>query len=81
MYAQTKYILEIIQKALEEAGASMDDVVRTRMFVTDISKWQSAGKAHGEFFKHIKPASTLLEISGLVHPDMLIEIEATAIIE
>jgi enamine deaminase RidA (YjgF/YER057c/UK114 family) len=81
MYAQTKYIFEIIEQALKEAGASMSDVVRTRMLVTDISKWEEVGKAHGEYFKAIKPASTMVEISGLVNPDMLIEIEVTAILE
>ena len=81
MYAQTKCIFEIIEKALQEAGASMQDVVRTRMYVTDISRWEEVGKAHGEFFKTIKPASTMLEISGLVSPDMLVEIEVTAILE
>lgn len=81
MYAQTKCIFEIIEDALKKAGASMNDVVRTRMFVTDISLWEEAGKAHGEFFKEIKPVTTMLEISGLIDPDMLIEIEATAIIK
>jgi len=80
MYAQAKFILTKIEKALHEAGARMENVVRTRMFVTDISQWEAAGKAHGEFFKAIKPASTLLEISGLVNPDMLIEIEVTAVV-
>lgn len=79
-YLQTKKCFEIIEKALEEAGASMKDVVRTRMFVTDISQWEEIGRAHGEFFKEIKPASTMLEISGLINPEMLIEIEVSAII-
>jgi len=79
-YAQTKCVFDIIENALNEAGASMADVVRTRMFVTDISKWEEIGKAHGEYFKNIKPASTMVEISGLIHPDMLIEIEVSAIL-
>lgn len=81
MYAQSRCIFEIIEKALKEAGAKMEDVVRTRMYVTDISRWEEVGKAHGEFFKTIKPASTMVEVSGLVSPDMLVEIEVTAILE
>ena len=80
-YEQTKYILAKIESALIEAGASMKDVVRTRMFVTDISKWEEAGKAHAEFFKDIKPASTMVEVSRLIHPDLLIEIEVTAVLK
>lgn len=80
MYAQTKYIFEKMEKALQEAGASMADVVRTRMLVTDISKWEEVGRAHGEFFRTIKPASTMVEISGLINPQMLIEIEISAVL-
>lgn len=80
-YAQTKLILEKIEKALIEAGANLKDVVRTRIYVTDISKWEEIGKAHGEFFREIKPATALVEVSGLVNPDMLVEIEATAILD
>jgi enamine deaminase RidA (YjgF/YER057c/UK114 family) len=80
MYEQTKFIFQKIENALREAGAEMEDVVRTRMFVTDISKWEEAGKAHGEFFKDIKPASSMVEVSKLIHADLLIEIEVTAII-
>ena len=79
-YAQSIFILNTIKKALEEAGANLEDVVRTRMFVTDISKWEEIGKAHGEFFKSIKPATTRVEVSGLINKDMVVEIEATAII-
>ena len=79
-YAQTKFCLQKIEKALIEAGASLSDVVRTRMFVTDISLWEEYGKAHGEFFKDIKPVTTMVEVKSLIDPDMLVEIEATAII-
>lgn len=79
-YAQTKYIIEKIETVLLKAGASLKDVVRTRMFVTDISRWEEYGKAHGEFFKDIKPCTSLIEVKGLIAPEYLIEIEATAII-
>jgi enamine deaminase RidA (YjgF/YER057c/UK114 family) len=79
-YGQTKFILGKIEKALAEAGASMSNVIRTRMFVTDISKWDEMGRAHGEYFKDIKPASTMVEVKSLISPGLLIEIEATAII-
>lgn len=80
-YAQTKVCLEIIQEALTKAGATLEDVIRTRMFVTDISKWEEFGKAHGEFFANIKPATAMVEVSKLIDPKMLIEIEATAIVQ
>ena len=80
VYLQTKYIFQKIEKALEEAGASLKDVVRTRMFITDISKWEEAGRAHGEMFAGIKPASTMVEVSALIDERLLIEIEVTAII-
>lgn len=79
MYVQTQFALQKIEKVVREAGFSMNDVVRTRLFVTDISRWQEAGKAHAEFFQHIKPCTTMLEISKLIEPDYLIEIEATLI--
>jgi enamine deaminase RidA (YjgF/YER057c/UK114 family) len=79
-YEQTKFIYQRIEKILDQAGASMKDVVRVRMFVTDISRWQEYGKAHSEFFKEIKPCNTMVEVSALIEPDYLIEIEATAIL-
>jgi enamine deaminase RidA (YjgF/YER057c/UK114 family) len=79
-YKQTQFILSKIEKALHEAGASMQDVVRTRMFVTDISQWQEISRAHGEYFKDVRPAATMVEIQRLIEPDMLVEIEVTAVI-
>ena len=79
-YEQTKFIIQKIEKVLKKAGASLKDVVRTRMFVTDISRWKEYGRAHGEFFKEIKPCTTMVEVSALIAPEYLIEIEATAII-
>jgi len=81
LYAQTKFILQKVEKSLLEAGAEMTDVVRTRMYVTDISNWEDAGKAHAEFFRTIKPATTMIEVSRLIHPDLLIEIEVSAVIK
>lgn len=79
-YAQTKYIIGKIEAILQKAGASLSDVVRTRMFVTDISRWEEYGKAHGEFFSVIKPCTSMIEVKGLIAPEYLIEIEATAIL-
>lgn len=78
-YAQTRFILEKIEKVLHQAGFTLEDVVRTRMFVTDITHWEEIGKAHGEFFRNIKPATSMIEISSLIDPDYLVEIEVTAI--
>lgn len=80
LFAQTVFIIKKIENALQEAGASLTDVVRTRMFITDISRWEEAGKAHGEFFKEIKPVTTMVEVVKLINDDLLIEIEATAIV-
>lgn len=79
-YEQTKHALAKIEAALVKAGASLHDVVRTRMFVTDISKWEEIGRAHGEFFHGIRPVTTMVEVSRLIGPDLLVEIEATAIL-
>jgi len=79
-YAQTKRCLAIIEKALQDAGATLEDVVRTRIFVTDIGQWEAVGRAHGEVFGEIFPATTMVEVSALIDPDMLVEIEADAIV-
>ncbi len=79
-YTQAKYIFTKIETALKEAGASLDHVVRTRMFVVNVTDWEQIGRAHGEFFVDIRPASTLVEVSGLIDPQMLVEIEVEAII-
>ncbi len=76
---QTEFILNLFQKILEENGFTLSDVVRTRIYVTNINDWEQIGAIHGKFFSEIRPASTMLEVSGLVDPEMLVEIEATAI--
>ena len=77
-YAQTVQVIKNIERALKAFGANLENVVRTRMFVTDISRWEEYGRAHGEFFRDIMPATTMVEISSLINPLMLIEIEADA---
>ena len=78
-YRQTIQIISIAQKVLEEAGSGLEDVIRTRIYVTDISQWEEIGRAHGELFRKIKPATSMVEVSGLIRPESLVEIEFTAI--
>ena len=78
-YLQTKFILEKIAGVLQQAGASLEDIVRTRLFVTDISRWEEYGRAHGEVFRNIKPCTTMVEVSKLIAPEYLIEVEVEAV--
>ena len=80
-YDQTIYILQKIDKAPHQAGDSMQNVVRTRMFVTDITRWEEVGRAHGEFFRDVRPAATMVEVNALISPELMVEIEVSAILE
>ncbi len=80
-YEQTKFVLSKIDKALMAAGATLRDVIRTRMFVTDMAHWEAIGRAHGEFFHDIKPAATMVQVGALISPELLVEIEVTAIVQ
>lgn len=78
-YEQTKYVITKIEKALIQAGGSLDDVIRTRMYEVEINQWGEIGRAHGEFFRDIKPAATMVQVNSLISPELLVEIKVTAV--
>jgi enamine deaminase RidA (YjgF/YER057c/UK114 family) len=80
IYLQTKRCLEIIKKAIEDAGGKINDVIRTRVYLADISKWEGAARAHGEYFRDIRPACTFVEVKGLINEKWLVEIEADCVV-
>lgn len=80
-YAQTRHCIEIIKEAIEEAGGTLNDVIRTRVYLTDISRWPEAAKAHTEYFQEIRPASTFIEVKSLIDPDWMVEMEADCVVE
>ena len=80
-YEQTCFILKKIERSLIQAGGSLDNVIRTRMYVTQIQHWEEIGRAHGEFFRSIKPVATMVEVKALIRPELLVEIEVTAVLE
>ncbi|NWG27871.1 MAG: RidA family protein [Ignavibacteriaceae bacterium] len=77
-YQQTRFIIQKIEKALNDVGGSLTDVIRTRIYVTNIKDWDAVGKAHGEFFKNIKPVTSMVEVKSLIDPNIVVEVEATA---
>lgn len=79
-YEQARFILQTIEQALQELGAQLSDVIRTRMFVTDISLWEEFGRAHGEYFREVQPVATMVEVKALIDPQLLIEIEVEAVV-
>jgi len=81
VYAQTRLCLEIVRRAIEEAGCTLDQVIRTRIMLTDIDRWRDAAKAHGEVFGAIRPASTFLQVSRFIDPDWLVEVEADCVVQ
>jgi enamine deaminase RidA (YjgF/YER057c/UK114 family) len=81
VYGQTKRCLEIVKRAIEDAGGTLSDVIRTRVMLTDMTQWQEAARAHGEFFAEVRPACTFVEVSRFINPDWLVESEADAVIE
>ena len=80
-YEQTKYVLSVIKEILEKEELGLENIIRTRMFVTDISKWEEYGKAHGEFFGNIKPVATMVEVSSLIDKGLMVEIEVSAVVD